>query len=517
MRINKPVTAQERRFTPEQKLISTTDAKGMIVHCNQAFIEVSGFTKEELIGQPHNLVRHPDMPPAAFQIMWEHLKAGKPWMGLVKNRCKNGDYYWVNAYVTPITERGKIVGYESVRVCPQRADVERAQRVYDRLNRGKAALSFKLPLPHWWILGGTLLATLILALNQYYPAAVVLMALGAVTALGVQQFSIQRALSGTLALVANAFRHPVAVATYTDNRGAIGELKVAILSELAHLETALTRIEDAAHSVSIEAKSAQELSQSSHAALGRQQDDTEQVAAAVHQMTATINEVSGHVQETAHQAESANQVARSGNEFAQTARASIDQLRRTVDEIAQAISDLAQQTHLIANAAGIIEQIAEQTNLLALNAAIEAARAGEHGRGFAVVADEVRQLAQRTQNSTAEIHQILTALRGSVENSVRVAGEGQSRAQEGLSNVEETTQILTRISEMMANIANMSLQMATAVEKQAHVSEEIGRQITSIADISAHSLKETEESSNMMHKLRGVAGQMNELVVGFRH
>ncbi|GGB99368.1 chemotaxis protein [Marinobacterium zhoushanense] len=517
MRINKPVTAQERRFEPEQKLISTTDAKGVIVHCNQAFIEVSGFSREELIGKPHNLVRHPDMPPQAFSIMWEHLKAGKPWMGLVKNRCKNGDYYWVNAYVTPITERGKIVGYESVRVCPQRADVERAQRVYDRLNRGKAALSFRLPMPHWLILGAALLAAMILALNTLYLPALVLMALGAVAALGLQQLSITRALAGTLALVAKSFRHPVAVATYTDNQGGIGELQVAILSELAHLETALTRIEDAAKSVAQEARSAQALSQSSYEALGRQQDDTEQVAAAVHQMTATINEVSGHVQETAHQAESANQVARSGNDFALTARASIDQLRRTVDDIAQAIGDLVQQTHLIANAAGIIEQIAEQTNLLALNAAIEAARAGEHGRGFAVVADEVRQLAQRTQNSTSEIHQILSTLRRSVDSSVAVASEGQSRAQEGLSNVEETTQILTQISGMMANIANMSLQMATAVEEQAHVSEEIGRQITSIADISAHSLQETSESSSMMKKLRGVAGQMNELVVGFRH
>ncbi|RDL43574.1 aerotaxis receptor [Marinomonas piezotolerans] len=132
MRKNLPVTNNERTFPKEVKLISTTDLKGKIVHCNQAFIDISGFNKEELIGSPHNLVRHPDMPPAAFEVMWSHLKQGKPWMGMVKNRSKNGDFYWVDAYVTPVTEDGHVIGYESVRTSPDRKHVERAavQRHY---------------------------------------------------------------------------------------------------------------------------------------------------------------------------------------------------------------------------------------------------------------------------------------------------------------------------------------------------------------------------------------------------
>ena len=92
MRRNLPVTQIERTFPAEQKLISSTDLKGIIRHCNDAFEAVSGYSRAELIGQPHNIVRHPDMPPAAYKNMWEHLKAGRPWMGIVKNRCKNGDY-----------------------------------------------------------------------------------------------------------------------------------------------------------------------------------------------------------------------------------------------------------------------------------------------------------------------------------------------------------------------------------------------------------------------------------------
>lgn len=120
MRQNMPVTNQEKTFSKDEKLITTTDLKGKILHCNDAFVKISGFDKSELIGSPHNIVRHPDMPKEAFKIMWDTLKQGKAWMGLVKNRCKNGDFYWVDAYVTPVTEGGKVIGYESVRTVPNK-------------------------------------------------------------------------------------------------------------------------------------------------------------------------------------------------------------------------------------------------------------------------------------------------------------------------------------------------------------------------------------------------------------
>ncbi len=516
MKKNLPVTDNEKRFPEDKKLISTTDLQGNITHCNDIFIEVSGYTREELVGQPHNLVRHPDMPPAAFQVMWEHLKAGKPWMGLVKNRCKNGDYYWVNAYVTPITENGVTVGYESVRVCPSRADVTRAERVYAGINKGKVPSQYSsLPI-EWLMLASVLLASGWLFVGGYELGALVLVALAAIACQAGGHLARLKRQKGILELMPAAFCHPVAAATYTDDKGDLGALKVAILSEQAHLNTVLTRIEDAAQMVSKQAGSSLEVSERSCDAMRQQQHETDQVAAAMHEMTATIAEVSNHVQQTANKAEASNGTAIKGRQLAATTSDSIAQLGQTVNEIAESVTGLAAQTSQIAQAAEMIEQIADQTNLLALNAAIEAARAGEHGRGFAVVADEVRQLALRTQNSTKEIHDIVRDLTIRTEASVAIANEGQKEAETGLDQVNEAGELLNDISEMMSTIANMSIQMAAAIEEQAQVSEEINGQIVNISNLSTQSLSQAEASATTTRKLQSVAAEMHELVSGFK-
>ncbi|WP_306523766.1 PAS domain-containing protein [Rheinheimera sp.] len=176
MRNNQPITTKEKTFSAATKLISVTDTQGNIVECNDAFVDVSGFEKHELIGQPHNTVRHPEMPAAAFEVMWSHLKAGKPWMGLVKNRCKNGDYYWVDAYVTPVTEKGKVVGYESVRSCPKREDVVRAEGLYARINAGKKTRSWPISFENSFLLCAILAAAFILALGFQAASEIALLA-----------------------------------------------------------------------------------------------------------------------------------------------------------------------------------------------------------------------------------------------------------------------------------------------------------------------------------------------------
>ncbi|MFP3243014.1 MAG: PAS domain-containing protein, partial [Paraburkholderia sp.] len=138
MRNNQPVTQQEYEFPSSQMLVSATDLTGRIEYCNPAFIAVSGYAKDELIGQPHNLIRHPDMPREAFADMWATIRSGRPWTALVKNRRKNGDHYWVQASVTPVVEKGTVVGYLSVRVKPSREAVRAADALYARIREGKS-------------------------------------------------------------------------------------------------------------------------------------------------------------------------------------------------------------------------------------------------------------------------------------------------------------------------------------------------------------------------------------------
>ncbi|MFP5305622.1 MAG: PAS domain-containing protein, partial [Gammaproteobacteria bacterium] len=124
-------------------IVSRTDTKGIIQYINRDFIEISGFTEAELIGSPHNIVRHPDMPPEAFADFWETLKSGRPWTGMVKNRCKNGDHYWVEANATPVRENGAVVGYMSVRRKPTREQVDAAEKAYRALREGARDLAVR--------------------------------------------------------------------------------------------------------------------------------------------------------------------------------------------------------------------------------------------------------------------------------------------------------------------------------------------------------------------------------------
>ena len=296
MRNNQPITGNERTFPAQQRLISTTDLKGQITYCNDAFIEISGFSRDELIRAPHNLVRHPDVPPAVFAHMWETLKAGRPWMGIVKNRCKSGDHYWVNAYVVPVLDDGKVTGYESVRSKPTAEQVQRAQALYLRINGGKAAIPNRdrwLPVLQNWLpfilvsQVGFLVGAWLDSTWGFAAAAALSIPLGL---LGLAWQS--RGTKRLLQLAEQTTSDPLIAQMYTDNRGVEGRLELSILSQEARLKTCLTRLQDSAENLAKQAKQADVLAHNSSAGLQRQREETDQVATAVNEMAATTLAVS---------------------------------------------------------------------------------------------------------------------------------------------------------------------------------------------------------------------------------
>ncbi|WP_298942003.1 PAS domain-containing methyl-accepting chemotaxis protein [uncultured Psychromonas sp.] len=516
MRQNLPVLDKRKTFSPETKLISVTDTKGNIVDCNDAFVEISGFSREELIGQPHNLVRHPDMPSAVFSVMWDHLKAGKPWMGLVKNRCKEGEYYWVDAYVTPVTENGVIIGYESVRSFPQQRDIERAEKLYTRVNAGKG-LKKVLPVSTANVFISLMVMLSLVSFSMDFTTlSFSLMTCSSLLYAVWVSVTNHRTFSHLSHLLRRNFSHEQAAQSYTDSKGLLGNLEVAIISQYSHLITIISRIEDAATKVSKGTYNSSVLIEHSKTSLEQQQSETIQVATAMNEITTTISEVSARVTDTANHAETAFKLATKGEELSKVTSQSIDNLRGTVQTISRSVVDVSEQAKLIATATNMIENIAKQTNLLALNAAIEAARAGEYGRGFAVVADEVRNLAKNTQDSTSEIYGIVELLTDKTNEAVRNVEKGTVEADKGLERVLESGDMLNGIVASVGQISDMSIQIAAAVEQQSHVSEDINRQVVSISTLTDDNVAITADSNSSIIYLKKVSDDLHELVMRFK-
>ena len=482
MRVNLPVHDVETTLHDDHYLISRTDIKGRITYANPAFVEISGFTRDELVGQSHNIVRHPDMPQEAFADLWTTLKAGSSWTGLVKNRRKDGGFYWVLASVTPVVENGNVIEYASVRVRAHPDQIRAAQARYSqlrtdtakgwRLKAGQPVITGWRRFPHALAVpfrssvqgriwrnaiacGGLTACAFALAGLHVLPDASAGMRSGfigaALAAIGVVMGLQWRLASKLLAPLSHATEMARQVAAGNlliqpatpageDVGGLSFSLDVMRKSLLGIALDVNRGIEDAVGAAGTIAQGNQALS-----------SRTQEQAASLQQTAASSEALTATVKQNAVNARDANDLAAGSLDVARQGAAA-------VDNMVAAMGAISASSRKIAEIVEIVDGIAFQTNLLALNAAVEAARAGESGKGFAVVASEVRGLAQKSARAAKEIQ-------GLIDDSVAHVSEGSTHAAQAHATTQELLEVLQRVSAIVGDISVASREQSSGIEQ----------------------------------------------------
>ncbi|MFL7024818.1 PAS domain-containing methyl-accepting chemotaxis protein [Enterovibrio norvegicus] len=517
MRVNNPVTDKEIRFPVDYNLLSTTDTRGIIKYVSDEFCEVAGYTRDELIGQPHNMVRHPSMPPAAFQNMWDFIKSGKSWMGMVKNRSQNGDHYWVNAFASPIKSNGQIVEYQSVRMVPDRKAVDRAEKLYPQLLAGKTPSALKMPRSRLWQRASMWfgLSAVLAGGAGFFGGFIASVAVQFVVSI-VAIYMLTRRLERVTSRARSAYDNPLMEFIYNGAIDDVSEIELALKMREAELNAVVGRIMDGSDQVLAAANLAKENGQRTSSNLDRQNAETDQIAAAINQMSATANDMSGNTQSASDAAMEAQEATLAGMETVGKTVDAIQHLAKQLDTASSVISELEEHGKRIGAVSDVIQGIAEQTNLLALNAAIEAARAGEQGRGFAVVADEVRALAQRTQESTSEIQDVISQIQNGTKQAVESMERGTALSVDCVSSAEQAGEVLRRSQELVTDINDRNHQIATAVQEQAAVSNEMNGNIQSVSEVSQETINIARESVDEAETLYQALQEQKRLVKQFR-
>jgi methyl-accepting chemotaxis protein/aerotaxis receptor len=546
MRNNQPVNNVEHRMKDDDILVSKTDLKGKITYANEAFCSIAGMTEAELIGQPHNVVRHPDMPSAAFADLWTTIQAGKPWTGLVKNRSADGGYYWVKANVAPeYDEQGKLQGYISVRTYPTDREIKDAAALYALVNNGQATLPSTLHFP-WFrsisikhLMGLTLLLMLspllmlawMLLNEKVLSDGMQFLFVSSVASIGFAMLiqwnnmretikPMQEVITVLQAIVSNNFDSEL----HKGSENEIGEIKDLIKVIQSKLQFEIFESRKASvrqKALDIQRREEEQrenikLAHTFESDVGTLVTELHQNASQIYKSMETLSQIADHLNNQSNGAQ--NNVSQSSDYVSSTAAAIeemsisvasvVEQINKTLDISQQAVKEASSSANImqelvtaseeIGSVVDTISDIAEQTNLLALNASIEAARAGDAGRGFAVVAGEVKELANQTSQATGKISEQVEQI--------------QKQSQKAGSSIHCIQEIIEQVSEHSSHVASAMVQQSEATHEMSEGAQYANASMhevqVSVGEVSTGASKVDDSAEDNLKRVEDMIQQM---------
>ena len=511
MRLNQSVTNRECDLVEDEIIVSRTDLQGNITYVNDVFIRVSGFSEVELLGAPQNIVRHPDMPAEAFADFWKTIKSGKVWTGLVKNRCKNGDHYWVEESVAPLIQGNQVIGYTSVRIKAKRDSVNAAEAAYRAIKTGNGLIVFALQfgLLFMGMEAGMApgMTSLIMQVQVFFSMFFAMIFLTGLS----KNYGDILAVIGLAGAILSCFfgvtLHQTIIVPIRELTSSLATMSSSDLSatiravgdnELTHaaqglriLQTNLKcfvgQIKESTSQVNSGVLDIADRNADLSARTASQSSSLEETAFSMEELTATVKQNADHSREASQVVASAAQVAERGGV--------------AVSNVVSTMGAIKVSSRKISDIIGVIDSIAFQTNILALNAAVEAVHAGELGQGFALVANEVRNLAQRSANAAKEIKVL-------INDSVTQVDVGAKLVEDARGTMGEIVSCVKRAAEIMHDIT------ADRLEQSADI-DQVNQGLLHMDEMTRQNASLVEEAAASAESLKNHADKLTNLVNSF--